>query len=1265
MASSPLNSSLTSPMNKVALLSSTNTTLRQVDYDEDVTPLYEAIGNSEWDKAASLINNVDAATWVVRYERDAQGNRNASNRIQWRFLPIHSACALNPPASFLRKLVSAYSDGPRTLDDQGLLPLHYACGARCSRETIYSLLMNFPQAALKEDPNGMLPMHYLAQWGPDGKQGQMNMGVLDMVLVSTGDKAANCDRDGNTAERLAMNAEYDGHLDVAKHIASFLHRKGLGSGADPAKSGSSISSTVEVIKSPKYKNNRPVLKINVASPRSGQFNFHSPFNGATEDEETVIEHAPDGNIETSLSMSMSGRENRSRNNTPRSLVDVQKQVPQSPISTPKSGRIRAFSWDDYGHNNNNNENNNARDNLSLSGSTWTTHLSTPPKTAPHAVHRQMRPQAAFPPMSPRQAPPMSPRQFPPMSPRVQTGRVSTPKGKVARPQQTTPTQAETRQDDESGRVGAQSLQSGSTNSTNYSSQLTQQLVEMAEMERREGFESPRANRASFASKKNETSSSDAILLEEIARLKAEKERAETDLANARGSDPGVMFGSFMGASELSTIGEDEMSRLTTDDHVLEQPIGVPSKDIRVAEMVVSPVGSEIARLEKERELIDIQLKKAREGPIDPEEKSDEEVKDDYKLLFEKEQNEHDSTKSMLEEEKRKHAEEQNEHISTKNMLEEERRKHGEDMQSHLEELKSLRESLERATDEIAKHQSHKTEMQELKKKELDWDVAREQLVAEIKRLQEKESSAVRNDGGIDNSSVTSTLTNNSGLDNSVLKMQYESSVKEANDLRKFSASMRKEHDETISELEAELKRERNEKIEVMSNVVSLEYRISTLEDELEEARSNKSKSKFNSEHVAELEANLENESSKRFMLQQKVCTLEKDLEEALSHKKYDGDIDRMAFELHQLKRKLSDKLEEAEKSKDSLDAAKKEFERKEKKLKEQLDEMLEESEKSQDLLDTAKRDFERKEKKLLEQLDEAQEQLIATVKQKHQDTGDADESYLQKIRNLKRRIRELEEEDDLKSAKVREAEKVKLRTIQEKEDECIEKIRQLKKQYEQKLEDKEDEYFQEVRELKKKQEMDLTEKEESYLRDLRDAKKKQDEMQDEMMKKIQDENIKLEMMKKIQNEKMKLMQDDNMTMQDEETNDSSSEIDVNKLIEEKENAFKERENALIEEVAKLTEEIDTLRHESKLSESKLSESDKLDAQLLDCKSDLKSQGRKHRSEINKLKNTLEMQKSKEVRLEGHIKTLEKQIMSMTADYEERIQEYLYGNIDTE
>ena len=100
-----------------------------VDYDENVTGLCEHIGNSNWEAATKRCEQypTEAATWVVRYQRDAHGNKllnPATNtpEVLWRFLPIHSACALNPPISFLSTLLKAYTNSTRTLDDQGMLP---------------------------------------------------------------------------------------------------------------------------------------------------------------------------------------------------------------------------------------------------------------------------------------------------------------------------------------------------------------------------------------------------------------------------------------------------------------------------------------------------------------------------------------------------------------------------------------------------------------------------------------------------------------------------------------------------------------------------------------------------------------------------------------------------------------------------------------------------------------------------------------------------------------------------------------------------------------------------------------------------------------------------------------------------------------------------------------------------------------------------------------------------------------------------------------
>lgn len=175
-----------------SLVLSYNSTDATVDYDTNVTPLYEAIGNSDWDRATKICEGIlsnqkdgrrnDVATWVVRYN-----NNNGS--ILWRFLPIHSTCALSPPHTFLRLLIQLHPASVRTRDHQGLLPLHYACGARCSRECIYTLLMSFPQGSMVGDPRGMLPLHYLGQWGPNGGNGGNGSGIVEMMLVATGDLA--------------------------------------------------------------------------------------------------------------------------------------------------------------------------------------------------------------------------------------------------------------------------------------------------------------------------------------------------------------------------------------------------------------------------------------------------------------------------------------------------------------------------------------------------------------------------------------------------------------------------------------------------------------------------------------------------------------------------------------------------------------------------------------------------------------------------------------------------------------------------------------------------------------------------------------------------------------------------------------------------------------------------------------------------------------------------------------------------------------------
>lgn len=89
----------------------------EVNYANGVTDLYDAISNSQWERAFDSLKSrpQEARTWVVRYkEDDIKG-------IMWRFLPLHSACARQPPQSIVASLIQAYPEGAGCCDDQGMV----------------------------------------------------------------------------------------------------------------------------------------------------------------------------------------------------------------------------------------------------------------------------------------------------------------------------------------------------------------------------------------------------------------------------------------------------------------------------------------------------------------------------------------------------------------------------------------------------------------------------------------------------------------------------------------------------------------------------------------------------------------------------------------------------------------------------------------------------------------------------------------------------------------------------------------------------------------------------------------------------------------------------------------------------------------------------------------------------------------------------------------------------------------------------------------
>ena len=181
----------------------------EVDY-ENLTDLYRAITDQDWKRAEEVCrrNPVQASTWVVRHHNGDENVNTSEREIMWRFLPIHSACARQPPASFVAALIQAYPDGPRCVDDQGMYALHYACGNQGSHDVIRQLLVNCPSAAQIPDPNGMLPVHYLACWGP------RSPAILDMMLIAHRGVVDARDAEGNTPLDLAFEGQYESRDDV-------------------------------------------------------------------------------------------------------------------------------------------------------------------------------------------------------------------------------------------------------------------------------------------------------------------------------------------------------------------------------------------------------------------------------------------------------------------------------------------------------------------------------------------------------------------------------------------------------------------------------------------------------------------------------------------------------------------------------------------------------------------------------------------------------------------------------------------------------------------------------------------------------------------------------------------------------------------------------------------------------------------------------------------------------------------------------------------
>ena len=192
----------------------------EVDYATNPTRLYESIQSSDWTSAARAIRLYpdEASTWVVRHDDSTDGG------VLWRFLPLHSALARNPPADFIAALIQAYPSALGEKDVSGMLPIHYAAGNRCSKDIMEMLIGGDATSVWEVDGNGMSPLHYVGAYGCDD-------GVVELMFSAAQEDGdvkgliSMKDSGGMTPIKLAKEGVYEGSEAVVNALQRAMDGK--------------------------------------------------------------------------------------------------------------------------------------------------------------------------------------------------------------------------------------------------------------------------------------------------------------------------------------------------------------------------------------------------------------------------------------------------------------------------------------------------------------------------------------------------------------------------------------------------------------------------------------------------------------------------------------------------------------------------------------------------------------------------------------------------------------------------------------------------------------------------------------------------------------------------------------------------------------------------------------------------------------------------------------------------------------------------------
>lgn len=121
------------------------------DYDEGPSQLYNHLQKKDWGAVLERLKVApgEAKIWISRKELDG--------KLRWRLLPIHGAIVFKAPENLIQSLLTAYPDGARSKDDQGMLPIHLSYKIGSSEGAVRCILAAFPGALNIEDRKGRVP----------------------------------------------------------------------------------------------------------------------------------------------------------------------------------------------------------------------------------------------------------------------------------------------------------------------------------------------------------------------------------------------------------------------------------------------------------------------------------------------------------------------------------------------------------------------------------------------------------------------------------------------------------------------------------------------------------------------------------------------------------------------------------------------------------------------------------------------------------------------------------------------------------------------------------------------------------------------------------------------------------------------------------------------------------------------------------------------------------------------------------------------------